>query len=43
MSIEYHALGSKPEAPAAHLIEKTYEIAGITPEDFVKKKFYVFL
>lgn len=40
MSIEYHALGSKPEALAAYLIEKTYEIAGITPEDFVKKKFF---
>lgn len=37
MSIEYHALGSEPEALAAHLIEKTYEISGITPEDFVKK------
>lgn len=36
MSIDYHALGSKPEALAAHIIEKTYELTGISPEDFIR-------
>lgn len=35
--IEYSAQGSKPDALVSHMIEKTYEIAGVTPEDFVKK------
>lgn len=37
MATEYHAMGSKPEALAAHLIDKTYEITGISPDDFTKK------
>jgi len=37
MATEYHAAGSKPESLATHLVEKTFEITGVTPEDFVTK------